>query len=160
MGRGLWSNSVDYLPVCYTQCTILTVWYVGCYQSAICQLLGFQTTACGYVYNREFTTQPTSHSPGKFKFWIWQLIFSLKCFLWCYQKYFSEYNLCYLHSRCLQSLISKLFVSISLSKKWPWCEACLKLYKSLPPVPPTGLYIQSCFPFNTVGLNVSLYLKF
>jgi len=31
-------------------------------------------------YNREFVTQPTqvSHSPGKFKYWIWRLDFFIK----------------------------------------------------------------------------------
>jgi len=35
-GEGLWLNSLDYLPVCYTQC---------CMSSAISQLLGIQTTS-------------------------------------------------------------------------------------------------------------------
>jgi len=79
--------------------------------SAISQLLGFQTTASGYVYNREFITQPTpiSHSAGKFIFFAQTHISSgVKN-----QKYFSDYNFDYLHSRCLQSFVSKLFVSIS-----------------------------------------------
>ena len=41
------------------------------------------------------------------------IFFSNSCFWLCYQIYFSEYNMCYLHSRCLQSFISKLFVNIS-----------------------------------------------
>jgi len=63
--------------------------------SDINQLLEFQTIAFGYVYTREFITQPIpiSHFPGKFKFWIWQLyFFSNSCFWWCYQTYVSEYN--------------------------------------------------------------------
>ena len=98
-GEELWLNSLDYLPVCYTPCSILTVLYVVCYQS----VTRHSKNISGYVYNREFITQPTSisHStptPGKFKFWIWRLDFFLSnsCFWWCYQKYFSEYNLCYL----------------------------------------------------------------
>ena len=73
MGRGL--NSLDYLPVCYIQRSILTVLYVVCYQSVT-----RNSNISGYVYNREFITQPTpiSHSPGKFKFWICRLDFFLK----------------------------------------------------------------------------------
>ena len=33
------------LSPCYTKHTSLTVWYVVCYQSAVSQLLGIQTTA-------------------------------------------------------------------------------------------------------------------
>ena len=60
--------------------------------SAISHLLEIQTTACGYVYNREFKTHPTpiSHSPGKF--WIWQLDFFLKLvFLVVLSKKISEF---------------------------------------------------------------------
>jgi len=39
-----------------------------------------------------------------------RFFFSNLCFWWCYQKYFSEYTLCYLYARCLQSFISKLCV--------------------------------------------------
>ena len=76
-GEGLWLNSLDYLPVCYTPCSILTVLYVVCYQS----VTRHSKNISGYVYNREFITQPTSishstpHPPGKFKFWIWRLDF-------------------------------------------------------------------------------------
>ena len=75
-GEGLWLNSLDYLLVCYTQCSILTVLYVVCYQSVTRN----SNNISGYVYNIEYITQPTpiSHSPGKFKFWIWRLIFFLK----------------------------------------------------------------------------------
>ena len=74
--EGLWFNSLDYLPVCYTQHSMLTVWYVGCYQSVTRN----SNNTSGYLYNREFITQPIpiSHSLGKFKFWIWKLDFFLK----------------------------------------------------------------------------------
>ena len=92
-GEVLWLNSLDYLSVCYTQRSILTVFYVVCYQSVTRN----SNTISGYVYNREFITLPTpiSHSPGKFKLWIWRLDLFLKLMFqkWCYQKYFSEYNL-------------------------------------------------------------------
>ena len=113
-GDGLWLNSLDYLPACNTQCSILTVLYVICYQSVTRN----SNNSSGYVYNRELITQPTpiSHSPGKFKFWIWRLDYFLKpMFLVVLSKIFKwvEYNQCYLQSRCLQSFISKLFVNIS-----------------------------------------------
>jgi len=62
------------LSTCYIHCSILTVWYIVSYQSVT------RNSSCGYVYNREFITQPTpiSHSPGKFKFWIWRLDLILK----------------------------------------------------------------------------------
>ena len=64
-GEGLWLNSLDSLPVCYTQHSILTVLYVICYQSVTRNSIN----SSGYVYNRELITQPTpiSHSPGNFK---------------------------------------------------------------------------------------------
>ena len=111
--EGLWLNSLDYLPVCYTKRSMFIVVYIVCYQSVTMN----SNNISGYVYNRELITQPTpiSHSSGKFKVWIWRLdtFFSNSCFCKCYQKYFSEYNFGYLQSRCLQSLISKLFVNIS-----------------------------------------------
>ena len=60
-GEGLWLNSLDYLLVCYTQCSILTVLYVVCYQSVTRN----SNNISGYVYNIEYITQPTpiSHSP-------------------------------------------------------------------------------------------------
>ena len=74
-GEGLRFNSLDYLPVCYTQRSMLTVWYVGCYQSVTRN----SNNTSGYLYNRAFITQPIPIShPGKFKFWIWQLDFFLK----------------------------------------------------------------------------------
>ena len=112
-GEGLWLNSLDYLPVCYTHHSMLTVLYVVCYQS-VTRILN---NSSGYVYNRELITQPTpiSHSPGKFKFWIWRLDFFLKLiFLVVLSKKKSEYNLRSLHSRCLQSFNYKSFVNISL----------------------------------------------
>ena len=45
---------LDYLPVCYTQCSILTVLYVVCYQSVT-----RNSNISGYVYNRELLTKPT-----------------------------------------------------------------------------------------------------
>ena len=91
-GEELWLNSLDYLPVCYTQRSILTVLYVVCYRSVTRN----SNNISGYVYNRELITQPTpiSHSPGKFK--IWRMDFFLK--------------LMFLVSRCLKSFFSKLFV--------------------------------------------------
>ena len=68
---------IDYnFPVCYTQRSILTVLYVGCYQTVTRN----SNNISGYVDNREFITQPTlmSHSPAKFKFWIWRLDSFLK----------------------------------------------------------------------------------
>ena len=61
MEEGLWLNSLDYLLVCYTQRSSLTVWYVVCYQS----FTRNSSNSSGKVYNREFITQPTpiSHSP-------------------------------------------------------------------------------------------------
>ena len=47
-GEGLWLNSLDYLPVCYTQPSILTVWHVVCYQSVTRN----SNNISGYVYNR------------------------------------------------------------------------------------------------------------
>ena len=44
-GEGLWLNSLDYLPVCYTQCTSLTVLYVVCYQS----VTRYANNSSGYV---------------------------------------------------------------------------------------------------------------
>ena len=74
--EGLWLNSLDYLLVCYTQCSILTVLYVVCYQSVTRN----PYTISSYVYNRELITQTTqiSYSPANFKFWIWRLDFFLK----------------------------------------------------------------------------------
>ena len=109
-GEGLWLK-LSGLSVCCIQCTSLTVWYVVCYQSVTRN----SNNSSGYVYNGELITQPTpiSHSPSKFKFWIWQFyFFSNSCF-WCNQNYFSVYNLCHLHSTYLQSFTSELFVSIS-----------------------------------------------
>ena len=54
-GEGLWLNSLDYLPVCYTQRSMLTVLYVGYYQSVTRN----SNNSSGYVYNRELITQPT-----------------------------------------------------------------------------------------------------
>jgi len=74
-GEGLWLNSLDYLPVCYTQRSLLTVLYVVCYQSVTRN----SNNSSSYVYNRELITQatPISHSPGKFKFWIWHFFLKL-----------------------------------------------------------------------------------
>ena len=111
-GEGLWLNSLDYLHGCYTQCSISTVLYVVCYQSVTRN----SNNISSYIYNRELITQatPINHSPANSNFesngWIY---FSNSCFWWCYQTYFSEYNLCYLQSRCPQIFISKLFVNIS-----------------------------------------------
>ena len=87
--KWLWLNALDYLPVCYTQCPILAVLYVVCYQSVTRN----SNTTSSYVYNREFITQPTpiNHSNGKLKFWIWRPdFFSNSCFWWFYQKYFIQ----------------------------------------------------------------------
>ena len=135
---------------------ILSVIFV-CYQSVIRN----SNNISGYVYNREFINQltPVSHSPSKFKFWIRRLNFFLKLMFLVvsYQKYFNEYNLCYLQSRCLQSFISKLFINISsLWKKGPWCDPCLKLYKILPQHPwPTGLYS----PVAPLMLNRNIFMS-
>ena len=58
----LWIINLSY----HTQRTSLTVFYVAIYQSVTRN----STTACGYVYNRDFKPQyiPISHFPGKFKF--------------------------------------------------------------------------------------------
>ena len=129
MGRGL--NSLDYLPVCYIQRSILTVLYVVCYQSVT-----RNSNISGYVYNREFITQPTpiSHSPGKFKFWICRLDFFLKLmFLVVLSKLVSiicvTFNLEF-HFY----IICKYFVIL---KKGPWCETFIQ---KLAPVPLWGLY--------------------
>jgi len=58
-GEGLWLNSLDYLPVCYTQRSILTVVYVVCYQSVTRN----SNNISGYVYNRAFIL-PTLHQLG------------------------------------------------------------------------------------------------
>ena len=78
-GEGLWLNSLDYLLVCYTQCSILTVLHVVCYQSVTRN----SNNISGYVYKRELIIQPTpiSHSAAKFKFWILGLDFFLKLML-------------------------------------------------------------------------------
>ena len=64
-GEGLWLNSLDYLPVCYTHHSMLTVLYVVCYQ-LVTRILN---NISGYVYNRELITQPTqiSHSLRQFQ---------------------------------------------------------------------------------------------
>ena len=58
--------TLDYLPVCYTQRSMLTVMYVVCYQSVTRNSIN----SSGLVYNREFITQPIpiSHSPCKINF--------------------------------------------------------------------------------------------
>ena len=55
-GEWLWLNSLDYLLVCYTQRSILTVLYVVCYQSVTRN----SNNISGYIYNREFITQYTT----------------------------------------------------------------------------------------------------
>jgi len=101
---------------CYNQRSILTVLYVVCYQSVTRN----SNNSSGYVYNREFITQPTlfSHDPRPLQ----QIkIVNLTVGFFSqthvsggvFKKYFSEYYLCYLHSRCLQSFTSELFVIIS-----------------------------------------------
>ena len=73
----LWNwAQLDYLPVGYTQRSMLTALYVVRYQSVTRN----SNNSSGYAYNSEFITQPTPicHSPSKFKFWIWQLDFCLK----------------------------------------------------------------------------------
>jgi len=54
-------------------CLLYSAFYLNsvvCHLYAISQLLGIQTTACGYVYNRELITKPTpiSRAPNPVKF--------------------------------------------------------------------------------------------
>ena len=70
-GEGLWLNSLDYLLVCYTQRSIVTVWHVVCYQSVT-----RNSNSSGYVYNREFITHPTPILS------LTGCFFSNSCFWW------------------------------------------------------------------------------
>ena len=65
-GEGLWLKSLDYLHVYYTQRSILTMWYVVCYQSVTRN----SNNISDYVYNKELITQPApiSHSTAKLIF--------------------------------------------------------------------------------------------
>ena len=129
-GEGLWLNSLDYLPVCYTH-SILTVVHVVCYQSVTRN----SNTISGYVYNRELITLPTpiSHSPGKFKFWIWQFcFFSNSCFWWCYQTHFSIICITFNLDACKVSFLYQKFVNVRTFEKrvpdvkhvWNYTKAC------------------------------------
>ena len=52
-------NSLNYPHVCYTQCSMLTVLYVVCYQSV---------NISGIVYNREFIIQNIPHTLYKYNY--------------------------------------------------------------------------------------------
>ena len=104
-GEGLWLNSLDYLPVCYTQHSILTVLYVVCHQSVTSN----SNNISGYVYDRVSITQPTpiSHSPANSNFESDSWIFvSNSCLLVVLLNNFLAGIICV-------AFIFKLFVRIS-----------------------------------------------
>ena len=85
-GNGLWLNSLDFLPVCYTQCCMLTVLYVN---SVLCCLLSVSyynlNNSVWLSLQQRVQPEPNFESDSR-------ILFSNSCFWWCYQKYLSEYN--------------------------------------------------------------------